>query len=115
MIAKVTNHAFNGRMTTVVTPKFECWISTAKEGILKPLSTMLIEVTYDGLIPIRRPCVKIIYSRSLRVSDRLEMHELLVKTLNEQGSAGADFSDTVVDICSDLKARGVAQETIHLV
>ena len=116
MIGKVTNHWFNGRMTTVSAPTFECWVSTAKEGILKPLSTMLLEVTYDFTgVPKRRPCAKIIYSPSLRTVDRLEMHELIVKMLDEHGMAGADFSDIVVDICNDLKGRGVAKEAIHLV
>ena len=115
MITKVTHHPFNGRMTTVATPTFECWVSTAKEGLLKPLSTMLLEVTYEGAVPVRRPCAKIIYSRSLRTSDRLEMHELIVKILDQQGTAGVDFSNIVGDICSDFRARGVAKEAIHLV
>jgi hypothetical protein len=115
MIAKVTHHLFNRRMTTVSTPNFECWVSTAKEGLLRPLSTMLLEVTYDFTGPKRRPCAKIIYSRSLRTVDRLEMHELIVKMLDEQGMAGADFSDIVIGICNDLKGRGVAKEAIHLV
>ncbi len=115
MIGKVTHHRFNGCMTTVSSPNFECWVSTAKEGIFKPLSTMLLEVKYDFGIPKRRPCAKIIYSPSLRTVDRLEMHELIVKMLDEQGMAGADFSDIVIGICNDLKERGVAKEAIHLV
>ncbi len=115
MIAKVTHHRFNGRMTTVLTPQFECWVSTAKEGILKPLSTMLIEVTHGDSGTTRRPCAKFIYSRSLRTIDRLEMHELIVKILDERGTARDDFSDILIDICDDLKARGVAKEAIHLV
>ena len=115
MIGKVTQHRFNGRMTTVSTPNFECWVSTAKEGLLKPLSTMLLEVTSDFTGQKRRPCAKIIYSRSLRTVDRLEMHELIVKILDEQGMAGMDFSDIVIGVCNDLKARGVAQQAIHLV
>jgi hypothetical protein len=43
------------------------------------------------------------------------MHELIVKMLDEHGIAGAAFSDIVVDICNDLKGRGVAKEAIHLV
>src|SRR5947207_13401685 len=63
---------------------------------------MLLELTYDFTGPKRRPCAKIIYSRSLRTVDRLEMHELIVKILDEQGMAGTDFSDIVIGICNFL-------------
>ncbi|MEA3189150.1 MAG: hypothetical protein QOD99_2980 [Chthoniobacter sp.] len=115
MIGKVSNFPFGGRMTTVYGRSFECWVSTAKEGILEPLSTMLLEALEGPSGPYRRPCAKIIYTQSLSSADRLNMHEFIVRVMDQEGEAGAEFGDIVAGICDDFRKRGVAAEAMHLV
>jgi hypothetical protein len=87
-------------------------VSTAKEGLFKPQSTMVFEMPKGQLEP-RRAVAKIIYTQSLLASDRLQMHDAICKMLDESGETMP--LGEAVDTCSSfLKRRGVVIEVVNL-
>ena len=56
---------------------------------------------------------KIIYAASLRPSDRLQMHDIVAKSLDEAGDSTT--LGTAIDAVSELlRGRGIATEVINL-
>lgn len=110
MILHEASVPFGGKVTDIVTDEFKCVVSTAKEGVLEGLSTMVAEVQAGG----GRPCAKIIYARSTRKADRLQFHEALVAGIDEAGENGFPLREAIESVVTDLKSRGVVTEAINL-
>ncbi|MGD0898143.1 MAG: hypothetical protein ABR915_09935 [Thermoguttaceae bacterium] len=86
-------------------------ISTAEEGLLSSLSTMVME----GMFPSLRPCAKVIYSRSLRKSDRQQLHEVIVAGIDHGLDVdGLTLHDAINLVCGELQRRGAISELINI-
>lgn len=102
---------FGGLVTDIINDKFKCVVTTAKEGIFKGLSTMIIEV--DDFIGTR-PCAKIIYSNTLHKEDRKRFHRIISIGIDEAGENGATLFTSLQVVIGNLKDRGVVSEFINL-
>lgn len=112
MIASRRNYPFNSRVTTIHTTMYSCMVSTSKEGLFKKQSTMVFETPAGQLRP-RRAVAKIIYADSLRPGDRLQMHDIVAKLLNEAGES-VSLGNALERCSKSLKGSGVASEVINL-
>ena len=111
MIASSRNWPFNSRITTIHAAMYSCMVSTAKEGLFKNSSTMILEMPPSQLEP-RRAVAKIMYAESLRPGDRLQMHDIVAKILDEAGDS--TMLGNAIDAVSELlKGRGIAAEVIN--
>jgi hypothetical protein len=80
------SHIFGGKTARIHTPSFKCMVSTAKEGLFKKQSTMILEgdMLHDRAADWR-PCGKLFYASSLRSKDRLQFHDAIVELLDQLG------------------------------
>lgn len=86
-------------------------ISTAKESLMDGLSTMIME----GKYPTMRPCVKIIYTKSLKKTDRQGLHDVITETIdNILSEENASLFNAVNAIGEEYKKRGVIAELINV-
>lgn len=86
-------------------------ISTAKESLMDGLSTMIME----GKYPTMRPCVKIIYTKSLKKVDRQGLHDVITETLdNILSEDGKSLYDAIDTIGEEYKKRGIIDELINV-
>ena len=89
-------------------------VSTAKEGLLKAQSTVVLELPLGQLEP-RRPVAKIIYTPSLRASDRLQVHEVICKALDAYGDQDGLSLGNAIDRCVGfLKERGLVADGVNI-
>jgi hypothetical protein len=114
----VRTYLFGGKVARIHTKSFQCCVSTAKEGWFQKQSTIILEPkignTVGGAASGLRPCGKVIYSPTLRKSDRLQFHDVIAKTLDAFGEEGFTLEEALEQIFVDLKRRGIAVETINL-
>jgi hypothetical protein len=103
---------FGGRSSVITDSSGNCFsVSTAKEGFFKGLSTMVLE----GRYPEIRVCIKIVYSDSLRKSDRQKFHDVISEGLDDALTNGRlELYEAIKSICEDLSKRGVIKELINL-
>ena len=101
-----------GRIQTIA---YECIVSTAKEGLFKRFSTVILEGNSGSLATEMRPCGKLIYADALGGKERLQIHDCLVNFLDESGDdTGMMLGDSLEVIFGDFKKRGVAKEVINI-
>ena len=115
MIVSNRKHAFGAKAATIHTDAFKCMVSTAKEGVLQPQSTMIIEGEMVNDRANCRACGKVIYASSLRSSDRLQLHDIIAEMLDTLGTNGVSLYEALQEVFEELKGRGVAAETINVV
>lgn len=112
----VSNRAYplGSKIARIHTRSFRVNVSTAKEGFFQKQSTMISEGDTTGVgVAGLRPCGKVIYSSSLRKSDRLKLHDVLVETLHVLGQQGYSLRDALDRVFQDWRQRGIAIETIN--
>jgi hypothetical protein len=86
-------------------------ISTAKEGLLKPLSTMIMR----GKPPSVSACGKVVYSPSLRKVDRQNLHDIIAGGID--GGLNVDgftLGVAIEMIVGEMRKSGVIAELINL-
>ena len=114
----VRTYLFGSKVAEIHNKSFECCVSTAKEGWFQKQSTIISEPKIDNSVEAGpaglRPCGKVIYSPTLRTSDRLQFHDAIAKTLDALGEGGCTLDEALEQVFVDLKRRGIAVETIHL-
>lgn len=94
---------------------YSCIVSTAKEGLFKPLSSMILEGNPNGLPKETRPCGKIVYTNSLGKKERFQFHDILVESINKMGETDEyKLGDVLQIIFDDFKERGIAAEVINV-
>jgi hypothetical protein len=114
MILSNRKYIFGSKVATIHTTAFKCVISTAKEGFFKRQSTIIIKGDRVQDKANARPCAKVIYTPSLKSSDRLSLHDGLANQIDELGEQGLSLG-TAIDLCfKELKQRGIVAETINL-
>jgi TPR repeat protein len=60
-----------------------------------------------------RPCGKVIYSPTLRKSDRFQLHDAIAKTLDALGEESCTLEEALEQIFADLKRRDIAVTTMN--
>ena len=102
-----------GKIATIHTSSFKCVISTAKEGLFKKQSTVIIEGDYFQDKANSFPCAKLIYTPSLKSRDRLKIHDGLADQIDELGEQGSSLK-SAIDMCfRELKDKGIVVEAIN--
>ena len=114
----VRTYLFGSKVARIQNKSFQCCVSTAKEGWFQKQSTMILEPKIGNTVGAGaaglRPCGKIIYSTTLRKSDRLQFHDVIAKTLDALGEEGCTLEEALEQIFADLKRKGIAVETMNL-
>ena len=113
----VRTYLFGSKVARIHNKSFEYCVSTAKEGWFRKLSTIIFEPRVGNTVGAGaagfRPCGKVIYSPTLRKSDRLQLHDVIVKTLDAFGEEGCTLEQALEQIFADLKRRGIAVVTMN--
>ena len=112
MIASSRNYPFNSRVTTIHTVMFSCIVSTSKEGLFQKCSTMVLEMP-PGMLEPRRAVAKIIYTKSLRPTDRLKLHDIISNSIDETGAV-TTLGNALDIVSMFLKEQGLASEVINI-
>jgi len=111
-------YLFGSKVARIHNKSFQCCVSTAKEGLFQKQSTIILEPKIGNTVGAGaaglRPCGKLIYSSTLRTSDRFQFHDVIAKTLDELGEEGCTLEQALEQIFADLKRRGIAVETMNL-
>jgi Sel1 repeat len=114
----VRTYFFGSKVARIHNKSFECCVSTAKEGLFQKQSTIILEPKIGNTVGAGpeglRACGKVIYSPTLRKSDRFQLHDTLAKMLDAAGEEGCTLEEALEQIFVDLKRRGIAVETMNL-
>jgi hypothetical protein len=113
MILSNHRYPFGTKISRIQTPRFTCQVSTAKEGLLQRQSTMVSICSADGTIIYRRGVAKLIYASSLRSSDRLQLHDIVVTSLDKLGD-DMGLNEALDSIIQHFKERGILSEGINI-
>jgi hypothetical protein len=111
-------YLFGSKVARIHNKSFQCCVSTAKQGLFQKQSTVILEPKIGNTVGAGaaelRPCGKVIYSPTLRTSDRFQFHDVIAKTLDELGEEVCTLEQALGQIFADLKRRGIAVETMNL-
>jgi TPR repeat protein len=114
----VRTYLFGSKVAIIHNKSFQCCVSTAKEGLFQKQSTIVLEPKIGSTVGAGaaglRLCGKVIYSPTLRKSDRLQFHDVIAKTLDAAGEEGCTLEEALEQIFTDLKRRGIAVGTVNL-
>ena len=110
MITSNTSKPFGGKVATLETPAFSCFVSTAKDGFFKKQS-MIIWDTTNG-IEGRQVAAKLEYNKALDADARLGLHDAIIHAIDESGMAGIGLAQTLATLCERLHKEGVASPSI---
>ncbi len=110
MITSNTSKPFGGKVATLETPSFSCFVSTAKSGFFEKQS-MVIWDTTSGF-ENRQLAAKLDYNRALDSKARLGLHDTIVHALDESGMAGIGLAQTLATLCEHLHKEGIASPSI---
>ena len=113
MILSTHRYPFGTKISRVQTPQFTCSVSTAKEGFLQRQSTMVSICTPDGIKITRRGVAKLIYASSLRSTDRLQLHDIVVASLHELGQE-MSLGEAIDLVIQHFRERGILSEAINI-
>lgn len=109
MIVK-TVKTLTGKISTIETNKFSIKVSTAKEGLFKKPSTVILISSPIGHFGVK-PVGKIIYTPSLGTKARYQMHDVVCNILNEEMGS---LYDSIESLIYNLNQRGLIIEGINL-
>jgi hypothetical protein len=101
--------SLGARVAVVKTDSFTASISTAKEAILRGLSTIISE----GEFPNVSPRFKITYKRTVGKEKRQELHRTIARLIDDEGSNGASLEDAIVKTARFLAEEDFA-EGLHV-
>jgi hypothetical protein len=114
----VRTYLFVSKAAAIHNKSFQCRVTTAKEGWFQKLSTIVFEPKIGNTVEAGaagfRLCGKVVYSPTLRKSDRFQFHDAIAKTLDALGEEGCNLEEALEQIFADLKRRGIAVETMNL-
>jgi TPR repeat protein len=113
----VRTYLFGSKVARIHNKSFQCCVSTAKEGLFLKQSTIILEPTIGNTVGAGaaelHSCGKVIYSSTLRKSDRFQLHDAIVKTLDALGEEGCTLEEALEQIFADLKRRDIAVTTMN--
>ena len=108
MISHNHQGSFGSRVSVIKTDSFICTVCTAKEGLFKGLSTVIVEGDHFGRI-----CAKILCSTGLRKADRQAMHQLISESLDKLGNENLELRDALDTVVSELRSRGAIHQAYN--
>jgi hypothetical protein len=109
MITSNTKKSFGGKVATIETPSFSCFISTAKDGFFQKQS-MVIWDTSEGFSN-RQLAAKIVYNDLLDSNARLELHDTIIHAIDESGMNGITLLETLETVLLGLHREGIGTPT----
>lgn len=109
MITSNTKKPFGGKVATIETPSFSCFISTAKAGFFQKQSMEIFDHTRGFSW---HPIAKLIYNDLLDSDTRLEMHDIIIDKIDEAGMNGVALIDILVSLCELVQQESIATPEI---
>ena len=110
MITSSIKKPFGGKVSTIETPSFSCFVSTAKDGFFRKQS-MVIWDTTSGFSS-RQIAAKLDYKELLDSNARLGLHDTIIHVIDESGMKGVTLSETIATLFERLHREGIATPTI---
>ena len=107
MIVAEQKAPFGGKVTDIIADSFACVVTTAKEGVLKGLTTMVFDET-------GRPCAKLSYPDATGKKDRQRFHTLVSEMIDAGAEKGLPLQDALDEVITVLRDRGVLAHGINL-
>lgn len=102
-------YPLGGKVTVLETEGYTVTVSTAKEGLFKGLSTIVI----DGVnLSSGSPCAKVLYNKSIRKADRRLFHDMIVVGLEGAALEGHDLANALRIVLSGMKKQGVIKGAV---
>lgn len=80
-------------------------VSTAKEGFFKKQSVVFLDCTGGEK---QRPLAKLLYNDSLASSTRLELHDVIARTLDQAGMAGEPLIQALRSLFAGLEKERIS-------
>jgi hypothetical protein len=109
MITSNTKKLFGGKVATIETPSFSCFISTAKDGLFKKQSMLIVDTT--GGFSNRQVAAKLVYNELLDSTARLGLHDTIIHAIDESGMNGVALRETLETILMGLHREGIGTPT----
>ena len=105
MITSNTAKPFGGKVATIETPLFSCFVSTAKNGFFEKQSIVIFDTT-DGFSN-RQVAAKFIYNKLLDSDARLGMHDAIIHAIDESGMNRISLIKTLSTLLVRLHEEGI--------
>jgi len=105
MITSNTAKPFGGKVATIETPSFSCFVSTAKDGFFKKQSMVIFD-TSDGFSN-RQLAAKFIYNELMDSNARLGMHDVIIHTIDESGMNGISLIEALSKLFLGLHEKNI--------
>jgi len=109
MITSNTKKPFGGKVATVETPFFSCFISTAKGGFFQKQSMVIWDTS--GGFSNRQLAAKLVYNDLLDSNARLGLHDTIIHAIDESGMNGIALLETLETILIGLHREGIGTPT----
>lgn len=106
--------SFTGTVTTIETANFSIKVCTAKEGLFKKPSTIILVPDPNGPHHGLKSVGKLTYTPSLKSKARYQIHEIICNILDYSGEY-ISLHNSIEVLALQLKMRGVITEAINLV
>ena len=113
MIVYKRSSFFCGNTSVVRTSSFTCTVSTKREGLFGPLSTLIFRGDGSVIVDEAKLCGKITYSPDLAKSDIMKLHPIIVQELDREGEKGFHLGASLQYVIDYLKEEGIASEAIN--
>jgi hypothetical protein len=111
MITSNTRKPFGGKVATIETPSFSCFISTAKDGFFRKQSLVILDET--GGLSDRQIAAKLVYNDALDSNARLELHDSIIHVIDASGMSGVSLLKTIVTLFEGLRKQGIGTPEIN--
>lgn len=105
MITSNTTKHFGGKVATIETPSFSCFVSTAKDGFFKKQSKVIFDTT-NGF-PNRQIAAKLVYNDLMDSNARLSLHDVIIHAIDESGMNGVSLIETLSTLFHGLYKEGI--------
>lgn len=105
MITSNTKKPFGGKVATIETPSFSCFVSTAKGGFFQKQSMVIWDTT--GGFSNRQLAAKLVYNDLLDSNARLGLHDTIIHTVDESGMNGVTLLETLETLLMGLRREGI--------
>lgn len=110
MITSNMRYPFGRKLAMVETPSFNCLIKTAKDGLFRRQSTSF-SVFGSGAVP-RRLVATLQFADHLDSDERLRIHDIMAKMLDQAGMNGASLDEALRGVFEDLEGKNIGRGTM---
>lgn len=105
MITSNTTKAFGGKVATIETPSFSCFVSTAKEGFFKKQSLVVFDTT-NGFSN-RQVAAKFVFNDLMNSNERLGLHDVIIHNIDASGMKDISLIETLSVLFQRLHNEGI--------